>query len=53
MIKAFDNSQQITTAMVQRGYDGTLPLLQHKPFRTTELAGAVILFAVMSAFWCR
>lgn len=53
VIKAFDNSQQITTAMVQRGYDGTLPLLQHKPFRTTELAGAVILFAVMSAFWCR
>ncbi|HLO25629.1 MAG TPA: cobalt ECF transporter T component CbiQ, partial [Geobacteraceae bacterium] len=37
VIKAFDNSQTITTAMVQRGYDGTMPLLKHKPFRIAEV----------------
>ncbi|GFO58558.1 cobalt ECF transporter T component CbiQ [Geomonas silvestris] len=32
VIKAFDNSQSVTTAMVQRGYDGQMPMLLHKPF---------------------
>lgn len=37
VIKAFDHSQQVTTAMVQRGYDGDLPLLRHKPFVRNEV----------------
>jgi cobalt/nickel transport system permease protein len=51
VIKAFDNSQQITTAMVQRGYDGNLPLLRHKPFRTVEIAWSLLFVAVLGAFW--
>jgi cobalt/nickel transport system permease protein len=33
VIKAFDSSRTITTAMEQRGYDGNMPMLKHKPFR--------------------
>ncbi|AJE02419.1 cobalt ECF transporter T component CbiQ [Geobacter pickeringii] len=51
VIKAFDNSQTVTTAMVQRGYDGTLPLLRHRPFRFGEVAGSVALVAIMGFLW--
>lgn len=47
VIKAFDTSQTITTAMVQRGYDGNLPLLKHRPFRTGEVAASVMFVAAM------
>ncbi len=30
-IRAFDNSQTMTAAMAQRGYDGNLPLFQRIP----------------------
>ena len=43
VIKAFDNSQSITTAMVQRGYDGQMPLLRHKPFKPAEVGCALVL----------
>jgi len=43
VIKAFDNSQSITTAMVQRGYDGDMPMLLHKPFKPAEVACALLL----------
>jgi cobalt/nickel transport system permease protein len=43
VIKAFDNSQNITTAMVQRGYDGQMPLLLHRPFKRAEVACALLL----------
>ncbi len=36
-IKAFDHSQSTTVAMVQRGYDGAMPMLMHKPFKSSEL----------------
>ena len=51
VIKAFDNSQQITTAMVQRGYDGNLPLLRHKPFQTKEVTGCLTVIVAMAALW--
>jgi len=51
VIKAFDNSQRITTAMVQRGYDGALPLLKHKPFRTVEITGCLVLLLAMATLW--
>ena len=47
VIKAFDNSQSITTAMVQRGYDGDMPMLLHKPFRGAEVACALTLVVAM------
>jgi cobalt/nickel transport system permease protein len=49
VIKAFDNSQSITTAMVQRGYDGDMPLLLHKPFKAAEVAFALVLVLGMAA----
>jgi cobalt/nickel transport system permease protein len=47
VIKAFDNSQSITTAMVQRGYDGDMPMLLHKPFVRTQVAFSLLFVAVM------
>ena len=49
VIKAFDNSQSITTAMVQRGYDGDLPMLVHQPFKATEVAGALFIVFALGA----
>ena len=51
VIKAFDNSQQITTAMVQRGYDGNLPLLRHKPFQAAEIVWSALFVVVLGVFW--
>jgi len=51
VIKAFDASQTMTTSMVQRGYDGNMPLLQHAPLRTGELISAVLAVSVMGLFW--
>jgi cobalt/nickel transport system permease protein len=47
VIKAFDNSQSITTAMVQRGYDGDLPMLLHKPFVALEVFCSLLFVAAM------
>jgi len=47
VIKAFDNSQSITTAMVQRGYDGDMPMLLHKPFVRAEVVFSLLFVAGM------
>jgi cobalt/nickel transport system permease protein len=47
VIKAFDNSQSITTAMVQRGYDGQMPMLRHKPLKRSEVACAMLVVVAM------
>ncbi|HBA87710.1 MAG TPA: cobalt ECF transporter T component CbiQ [Geobacter sp.] len=49
VIKAFDNSQSITTAMVQRGYDGVMPRSLQRPFRMAEVTGALLLVLGMGA----
>jgi len=51
VIKAFDSSQTMTVAMTQRGYDGTLPLMKHKPFRAGEVAASGIFLLFMAAIW--
>lgn len=51
VIKAFDNSQSVTTAMLQRGYDGAMPLLRHQPFRSAEVVLALLL--VIGLGWIR
>lgn len=51
VIKAFDGSQAMTTAMVQRGYDGTLPLLRHRPFRRGEVLAALLVVMGMGVLW--
>ncbi len=51
VIKSFDQSQSVTTAMVQRGYDGSLPLLKHKPLKWRETVPALFILAVMGILW--
>lgn len=51
VIKAFDSSQTMTVAMTQRGYDGTLPLMKHQPFRTLEVAMSGLFLAFMVILW--
>jgi cobalt/nickel transport system permease protein len=51
VIKAFDSSQTMTVAMAQRGYDGTLPLMKHKPFRYREVAAAFTFICGMVIIW--
>lgn len=50
-LKAFDNSSNTATAMAQRGYDGSMPMLRHRPFRMVEVVFSVVLVAVMGALW--
>jgi len=50
-IKAFDHSQSTTVAMVQRGYDGTMPLLKHKPLRLQELALTMVMLLGLGVLW--
>jgi len=51
VIKVFDNSQTITTAMVQRGYDGTMPLVRQKPFRLWDVVWALSVVLGLGVVW--
>lgn len=51
ILKAFEQSQNITVAMVQRGYDGHMPLLDQKPFRLSEIVVSFVLVTVMGIVW--
>lgn len=51
IIKAFDQSQKTTVAMTQRGYEGAMPDLEHRPFSALEIGGAVSLIIVMGILW--
>ncbi|NMC73058.1 MAG: cobalt ECF transporter T component CbiQ [Geobacteraceae bacterium] len=51
VIKAFDNSRNVTTAMIQRGYDGSMPMLRHKPFRAAEVAVSLAFILIMGFLW--
>lgn len=50
-LKAFDHSQSTALAMVQRGYDGNIPLLKHKSFKFSEVAASFLFLAVMGCLW--
>jgi cobalt/nickel transport system permease protein len=51
VLKSFDRSQAITVSMIQRGYDGDMPLLRQKPFRASEVLGAACIASVIGAVW--
>ncbi len=51
VLKAFESSQNITTAMIQRGYDGNMPLMKHKPFRASEIIASAAIIAAMGVVW--
>jgi len=50
-LKALEHSQNTATAMVQRGYDGNIPGLNHKPFKFHEVAASVLLVLIMVLLW--
>ena len=50
-LKAFESSQSTATAMIQRGYDGEMPMLSQKPFRPAEVISSIILIAIMGLIW--
>jgi len=50
-IRAFDNSQAITVAMSQRGYDGSLPQLRGTRLSPLQLAGLFVFFLVATTAW--
>ncbi|HSB34811.1 MAG TPA: cobalt ECF transporter T component CbiQ [Nitrospirota bacterium] len=50
-LKAFDHSHNTTVAMVQRGYDGNMPLLKHKSFKPFEVAASILFVAGMGLLW--
>ncbi len=50
-LKAFESSQNTTVAMIQRGYDGNMPMLKHEPFRASELTCSVLFIILMGAVW--
>lgn len=51
VLKAFDRSHAITVSMIQRGYDGNMPMLRHMPFRASEVLCAVVIVSVMGVAW--
>ncbi len=50
-LKAFEQSQNVTVSMVQRGYDGNMPALKHKPFRASEIVFSALFLIVMGVAW--
>jgi cobalt/nickel transport system permease protein len=50
-LKAFDNSQHAATAMVQRGYDGRVPMAAQKPLKAFHLALSALFLVLMVLLW--
>lgn len=51
VLKAFENSQNVTTAMIQRGYNGHIPLMRHRPLRSSEVFLSLLFITAMGALW--
>lgn len=51
VLKAFEHSNNTTIAMVQRGFDGNMPTLRHKPFKAPELACSFLFLLAMGVIW--
>jgi len=50
-IRAFDGSQSMTTAMTQRGYDGSLPQLRCSRVSLTQFAGLLVFALAAATAW--
>lgn len=51
ILKAFEQSQNTTLSMIQRGYDGNMPILKHKPFRLSEIIASAAIITFMGVLW--
>ena len=50
-LKAFESSQNISVAMLQRGYDGNIPMLKAKPFQAVEITISLLFVIAMGVVW--
>lgn len=50
-LKAFDNSQHASLAMIQRGYDGKMPLMAQRRLRLPEVALSMLFLCLMGIAW--
>ncbi len=50
-LKGFDQSQNTAQAMVQRGYDGHLPLLKQRTLHPLEIVGSLSFLLIMGIVW--
>lgn len=51
ILKAFDNGRHTATAMIQRGYDGKMPVLRHEKFKLSEIVVSVVFLTIMGIAW--
>jgi cobalt/nickel transport system permease protein len=51
VLKAFEHSQNTAVAMVQRGYDGNIPITMEKSFKTSEILAAMTFTLAMGFLW--
>jgi cobalt/nickel transport system permease protein len=51
ILKVFEHSDNITTSMIQRGYDGNIPMLKHKPFKLSEVIVSILFITAMRLVW--
>lgn len=50
-LRAFDHSQATALAMMQRGYNGHLPVADCRGLRMCDFCSAIFFLAVMGALW--
>jgi cobalt/nickel transport system permease protein len=51
ILRVFEHSQNISVSMIQRGYDGHLPLMKHKSFKTAEVLCSGLVLLVFGILW--
>jgi len=51
ILKVFEHSQNTVVAMVQRGYDGHMPMLTYRPLKASEILGSVTFVILMGFLW--
>jgi cobalt/nickel transport system permease protein len=51
VLRAFEHSHAITVSMVQRGYDGNMPMLKHKPFKPAEVIVSALFITAIGFVW--
>lgn len=51
ILKAFEQSHNITQSMIQRGYDGNMPMLKHRSFKFSEIFISILLITLMAVIW--
>lgn len=51
ILRVFENSEQLTSSMIQRGYDGGIPAIRHRPFNAMEVLVSLLILTVAGVIW--